>query len=287
MSTLSVKVITDVTSDSYVDNSLAAANAVALSAASSVGSAYNTANAAFNTANNVNLGPVFAVANAAYGNANTKLSNTSGVVFSGDIRFTGNVNTNIVKSNTIQGFDGTNYIVNGYPRMPGQIIEYLSGPCDGSSITVGSGTYTFQNVTAQQSDSYAYVDLTGSSLSYTPPTGATRVIYRFSWTSYWGSAHAISHNKFFIDGVEVLYARHSRSGYYHEGKSDFEWTIYIGGSGNTNTGRQASWTTAKTMKIQYRSYGGSDIMYQHGSTYWDGGAGNQFSMPHLTIIAIA
>lgn len=295
MSTLSVKVITDVTADSYVDNSLAAANSFANAAATSVGSsygaansAYNTANAAFNAANNVNLGPVFSVANAAYGNANTKLSNTSGVVFSGDIRFTGNVNTNIVKSNTIQGFDGTNYIVNGYPRMPGQVIEYLSSPCDGSSITVGSGTYTFQNVTTQQTDtSYTYVDLTGSSLSYTPPTGTTRVIYRFSWTSYWASAHAISHNKFYIDGVEVLYARHSRSGYYHEGKSDFEWTINIGGSGNTNTGRQASWTTAKIMKMQYRAYGGSDIMYQHGSMYWDGNSGNQFNLPHLTIIAIA
>ena len=294
MSTLSVKVITDVTSDSYVDNSLAAANSFANAAATSVSSsygaansAYNTANAAFNTANNVNLGPVFAVANAAYGNANTKLSNTSGVVFSGDIRFTGNVNTNIVKSNTIQGSDGTNYIVNGYPRMPGQVIEYLSSPCDGSTVTVGSGSYTFQNVTTYTAVTYTYTDVTGSSIAYTPPAGTTRVIYRFNSTMFWGSAHAISHNKFFIDGTEVLYARYSRSAYYYEDRTTFEWTINIGGNGNTNTGRQASWTTAKTLKMQWRAYGGSDVIYYHGTTYWDGGAGNQFSMPHLTIIAIA
>ena len=294
MSTLSVKVITDVTSDSYVDNSLAAANSFANATATSVissygaaNSAYNTANAAFNTANNVNLGPVFTVANAAYGNANTKLSNTSGVVFSGDIRFTGNVNTNIVKSNTIQGFDGTNYIVNGYPRMPGQIIEYLSSPCDGSTVTVGSGSYTFQNVTTYTAVTYTYIDITGSSITYTPPAGTTRVIYRFNSAMFWGSAHAIAHNKFFIDGTEVLYARYSRSAQYYEDRTTFEWTINIGGNGNTNTGRQASWTTAKTLKMQWRAYGGSDIQYYHGTTYWDGGSSTQFSMPHLTIIAIA
>ena len=230
---------------------------------------------------------IFNVANAAYGNANTKLSNTSGVVFSGDIRFTGNVNTNIVKSNTIQGSDGTNYIVNGYPRMPGQVIEYLSSPCDGSTVTVGSGSYTFQNVTTYTAVTYTYTDVTGSSIAYTPPAGTTRVIYRFNSTMFWGSAHAISHNKFFIDGTEVLYARYSRSAYYYEDRTTFEWTINIGGNGNTNTGRQASWTTAKTLKMQWRAYGGSDVIYYHGTTYWDGGAGNQFSMPHLTIIAIA
>jgi hypothetical protein len=245
---------------------------------------YATANAAFVNASAAVVGvvPAYNTSNAAFAKANNALANTSGTVFGGSLLVSSNIRTN-----TIQGFGGTNYIVDGYPRMPGQVIEYLASPCDGSTITGASGSYTWPSVTTQQSDSYSYIDLTGSSISYTPPTGATRVTYRFHWASYWVSAHAISHNKFFIDGVEVLWARHSRSAQYHESRSEFEWTINIGGVGSTNTGRQATWTTAKIMKMQYRSYGSGDIMYQHGTVYWDGGGSNQFSMPHLSIIAIA
>ena len=256
MSTLSVKVISDVTSLGYVDSSLAAANSASGAAFNQSNLAYNTANSAFNAANNVNLGPAFNAANAAYntanaafGTANTSLQNTS-------FTLNGTLTVGTIKANVIQTSGGTNVFANGIPQRSGSVIEYISSPCDGSTVVGISGSYTFQNVTAQQSDSYSYVDLTGSSITYTPPAGATRVIYRFEWASYWGSAHSISHNKFFIDGVEVLYARHSRSAYYHESRSQFEWTIHIGGNAWTNTGRQATWTTGKVMKIQYRSYGG-------------------------------
>jgi hypothetical protein len=84
----------------------------------------------------------------------------------------------------IKNSAGTAVLVNGYPRQPGQIIEYLSSPCDGSSVTVGSGTYTFQNVTGVQTGTDSYVDITGSSLAYTPPTGTTRVKYIFEYNWY-------------------------------------------------------------------------------------------------------
>jgi len=104
----------------------------------------------------------------------------------------------------IKNSAGTAVLVNGYPRQPGQIIEYLSSPCDGSSVTVGSGTYTFQNVTGVQTGTDSYVDITGSSLAYTPPTGTTRVKYIFEYNWYWPSGtHCISHHKFFIDAAEV------------------------------------------------------------------------------------
>ena len=86
MSTLSVKVISDVTSLGYVDSSLAAANSASASAFNQANVAFSTANSAFNAANNVNLGPAFNQANLAYANANTRLSNT-------DITITGNVTT--------------------------------------------------------------------------------------------------------------------------------------------------------------------------------------------------
>ena len=168
-------------------------------------------------------------------------------------------------------------LINGYPRRPGQVIEYLSSPCDGSSVTVGSGTYTFPNVTTTVSPVYSYTDVTGSNITYTPPVGTSRVIYDFHYTMF----------KFFIDANEVIFARFSRSGRYPEDRYSFVWNIAIGGSTNNNTGRQATWTTPKTLKMQWRSYGSSNARSLHGTTYWDGGGSTQFSMPVLTIIAIA
>ena len=193
----------------------------------------------------------------------------------------------ILKLDTLQLPDNRDVLVNGYPRMPGQVIEYLSSLCDGSIVTVGSGVYTFPNVTTQQVGTTAYQTITGSSLAYTPPTGATRVIYQFEFSSYFVSAHAINDYKFFIDGSEVVFARHNRSAQYQESRYTFTWPIAIGGTANSNTGRQSAWASAKTLSMQFRIYGASNNNNLHGTSYWDGGSGNQFSMPVLTIIAIA
>ena len=193
----------------------------------------------------------------------------------------------VLKVDTLKNNLNEDLLVDGYPRKPGQVIEYLSSPCDGSQVTVGSGTYTFPNVTGVQTSVTSYTDVTGSSITYTPPTGTTRVVYDFHYTMYWSDDHAISHWKFFIDADEVTYARFSRSGRYPEDRYSFVWSIAIGGSANTNTGRQATWTTAKTLKMQWRSYSTGNRRNIHGTTYWDGGGSTQFSMPILTIIAIA
>lgn len=194
-----------------------------------------------------------------------------------------------IKVDNIQNSAGQDLMVNGYPRQPGQIIEYLSSPCDGSVVTVASGAYTFPNVTGQQVITSTYTDITGSSISYTPPPGTSRVIYKFSFSTYWQNiAHSISHFKFFIDGSEVVYARHNRSSDHEERMATFEWTINIGGIANANTGRQSGWTTPKALKMQSRRYQ-TDYHGQnlHGTYYWDAGGTNVFSMPTLTIIAIA
>jgi hypothetical protein len=193
----------------------------------------------------------------------------------------------ILKVDDIKNNANQDLLVNGYPRRPGQVIEYLSSPCDGSVVSGASGNYTFPNVTTQQGSVLSYTTVTGSSIAYTPPAGTTRVVYDFHYTMYWGGTHAISHFKFFIDSSEVLFARFSRSGQYPEDRYSFVWNIAIGGSNNSNTGRQATWTSPKTLSMQWRNYGSGNARALHGTTYWDGAGSNQFSMPILTIIAIA
>lgn len=192
-----------------------------------------------------------------------------------------------LKVDNIQNSVGTDLFVNGYPKRPGQIIEHLANVCDGSTVTGYSGTYVWPLVTTQQGTSTTYTTITGSAISYTPPPWATKVLYRFEFASYWISAHAINDYKFFIDSAEVVYARHNRSAQYQESRYAFEWAIGIGGSANTNTGRMASWTVPKTLSMQVRMYGSSNNNNLHGTRYWDGAESIQFSMPTLSIIAIA
>jgi hypothetical protein len=185
---------------------------------------------------------------------------------------------------------GTNVLVNGYPTQPGQIIEYLTSLCDGSTVNGLSGSYTWPNVTAAQDFNSTYTTITGSQIAYTPPPGTSKVIYKFDFTYRWGveQSHSIQHYKFFIDGVEVLHSRHSKSAAYLENRSTFEWSIPVGGTANTNTGRQATWTSPKTLLLQARRYATSShggVIHQ--SFYWDGGGTTQFSLPSLSIIAIA
>jgi hypothetical protein len=198
--------------------------------------------------------------------------------------------TSIIRVDEIKNTLGTTVLKDGYPTQPGQIIEYLSSQCDGTQLIGRANTFTWENVTTSQNFSTTYLDVTGSTISYTPPPGASRVIYQFTFGYSWrNTAHSIQHFKFFIDSDEVVKARHNRSATYFESRYTFEWIIPIGGDADTSTGRQSSWTTPKTMKMQSRRYAaasnGGEV---HGTYYWDGtGIASQFNIPSLTLIAIA
>tara|TARA_R100000329_G_C7575591_1_gene203887 strand:- start:75 stop:737 length:663 start_codon:yes stop_codon:yes gene_type:complete len=163
------------------------------------------------------------------------------------------------------------------------IIEVISSVCDGSTV----GSYTFQNVSASQEFTTSFVDVTGSSIAYTPPTGTTQVAYEFGFHAGFQDNHAIASLKFFIDSDEVVYARHTYGAIdnFHA-RVHYKWIINIGGSADTNVGRLASWTSAKTLKLQGRDYGSSNDSRIHSTMYWENTGTGQFSMPTLTITAM-
>ena len=76
------------------------------------------------------------------------------------------------------------------------------------------------------------------------------------------------------------------SGQYPEMMPTLRYVIPISGSANTATGRQATWTSAKTLKIQSREYGSSNEAFLHSTNYWDGTSADQFHQPNLTITAL-
>lgn len=168
------------------------------------------------------------------------------------------------------------------------IIEVISGVCDGSTHTVNGTAYTFPNITAGQSTSTTYADVTGSSFTYTPPSDATRVEYHFQClTAPINNNRKFNHYKFYIDSDEVLYARTGFGDYTnsYEEIFDFRWVIGIGGTADTNVGRLATWTADKTMKMTVRTYSSGNEAYLHRTQYWDGGYSNNLRLPTLTITA--
>lgn len=192
-----------------------------------------------------------------------------------------------LKVDEIQNTSGTVILPSdGYTYQPGQIIEVLTGVCDGSNVTVKSGTYALPSVTGGQTLTTTYADVTGSSIDYTPPTGTSRVIYEFSHQLSWSQDHAISHWKLYIDGTEVTDARHSLSGRYPERVEHHMWVFRIGAY-VAATGAQSTWTSAKTIKLQARHYASNGNDKVHYTTYWDGAGGAQYSKPVLRITAIA
>jgi len=166
-------------------------------------------------------------------------------------------------------------------------LEVVSLNCDGGSVTVPSGTYTSTNVTTHQGLTTSYQVITGSSISYTPPAGATAVVYEFNYQLRGVDTHGIAHIRFQIDGTEVVYARtnisanSAMSGRYH-----FRWIIPIGGTASANTGRQATWSSGKVLRLQAREYGTSNETNMHQSQHWNGSGTSTFMAPTLMITAV-
>lgn len=187
-------------------------------------------------------------------------------------------------------FVSNNFFQNSSTYRSGEIIEVLTGPCVGQNITVESGTYTMPNVTATLLGTSSYQDITGSAITYTPPTGTTRVQYQYDFLIgiAANNERLLNHYKLFIGGTEVTKYRHneSRGQYAADGLQTIKWTFEIG-TANADIGSQATWTTGKEIKAQFREFSASYDIKLHETYYWDGTGSNQIHTPTLTITAIA
>jgi len=169
----------------------------------------------------------------------------------------------------------------------GEVIECLTGTCDGRTIVGQSGSYTWPNA-AQQIPSTSYVDMSGSSISYTPPTGTNHVKYEFNFqASYYATAAPLYHLRFYYDGTEVTHGKFSQYMYYDDRKNYVIALSLNNGTPSVADGKIGTWNTAKTMKLSVRAYHTSYRPDIHSTHYFDGVGSRQFVRPTLTITAIA
>ena len=171
-----------------------------------------------------------------------------------------------------------------------QVLEQFYSPCDGSTIATSGGNITLGNVTARQqlSDS-SFAAVTGSTISYVPPTGTTQVIYTYQFrVTSDGDNNGLMSMGFTVDGNEATDARFTmRLGTaYNDQIGTFTWGINIGGSTTAATGRLASWTSAKTLVLEVREHGSDNESQVHYIQNWQGGPINQVRKPCIGITAI-
>jgi hypothetical protein len=185
-----------------------------------------------------------------------------------------------------------------FPAASGNsVLEVVQGICDGRVITVPSGTYTLPNVTAEQIYNTSYSDVTGSSITYTPPENAKYVLYRFDFKWLSQGSSGLSHFRLYMDSTEVIPAYRHCAGQYSGSHSNshanlpmmveyvFDLTAV---SDDIANGKLAGWTSAKTIKVQARGYTSTYIPAAHGNQWFDGTSATgarEYTKPVLNIIA--
>jgi hypothetical protein len=167
----------------------------------------------------------------------------------------------------------------------GQVLEVLKGICDGRTVEVESGTYTLQNVTAIQNiTDLNWNIITGSSISYKPPTGTKKVCYQFRYQWY----ATLFSLELYIDGV----ASGIKRGIANNRRDDYDivsFSFEIGGNTtDASKGIFSSWDSNKTLDIRIHRYSSSYDTKLHGSNYWEGSSstGTGLQLPTVKITAI-
>ena len=176
---------------------------------------------------------------------------------------------------------------------PGEIIETLQGRANGRSIEVLSGTYTLTNVSGLQNATTSHAVINGSSISYKPPPGTTRVIYEFWCFMRQTDVGPILHFAGRVAGTQVTESRHT----WREStaNNDYQTWIYnnmtltIGevATDSLAAGKLASWTTNKTLDFTFREYSASYEGRLHRTNHWNGGGTDIDVKPVIKITAIA
>lgn len=177
------------------------------------------------------------------------------------------------------------------------VLEEIQCVPDGRSITVGSGTYTMQNVTGAQTLTNAYTEVNGSKIDYTPPSGTKYIKYQYNFHINPSSYYGISHYRIYVDGADVTeamktYACQYYSTYGYANQMMIMNYVFDLTASTTDVaaGKFSEWTGAKEICVKARRYSGTYVLNLNGNKWRDGtsASGNfLWNRPLLTIQALS
>ena len=135
-------------------------------------------------------------------------------------------------------------------------------------------------ISAGQDLSTTYAVVTGSSISYTPPSSASYVMYEFNFISSGKDSRQIGHYKIQVDGTDIDSSKHTIGQEVSTGSGR-------GTSLNHIKHRLTTWSGAKTVRLMAREYSDSFEPILHQQYQFDGTAGGAFYYdPTLIIFSV-
>jgi hypothetical protein len=174
----------------------------------------------------------------------------------------------------------------------GTVLEHLEGYCDGRTV----GGVVFPTVSSWTAfNTTTYTDVAGSTIAYTPPSDATTVIYKFTFSYYGSTNGGLSHWRSYIDTDEVtigrttLAANYQTTNLYDHRIQTLTLPISVGDTQDVANGNLSSWTTPKTIKLMARAHSENYYFSLHKNRWWNGtGASGSdlVRIPTLSITAI-
>jgi hypothetical protein len=171
------------------------------------------------------------------------------------------------------------------------VLEQIVYYADGKTVVTGAGNFTAPNITAITGvTSNSFIDSPGTNIDYTPPAGATKVIYEaFIQGRYYNDTHMSPSLYVELDGTQINQTRRTELQ-----QNTYEMVILalavicIDGSYSDDiaNSKLASWTSAKTIKTKICCYNSSYQFYVNGSYHYAGSAPNLITPPMMKITAI-
>ena len=162
----------------------------------------------------------------------------------------------------------------------GQILETIACMCDGRTVTVPSGSYTIANVTTAQASTTTLATAIGSEISYTPPAGTKTLVYNYEFQFDVTANSGLSHFHTQVDGTKVLASARSFSSNYASTNWNHAQMRFSAGytfdlnAGNTDVAQgkfqTGTWTSAKTIRGQFRQYNSNYTISLHRNQHWNG-----------------
>ena len=207
-----------------------------------------------------------------------------------DVDITGVQEGDVLKwNNTLSKFESKNLATTSSSSQEGQVLEVITGICDGRDVIGKSGTYTMPNVTAGQSFTSTYEDLTGSEISYKPPIGTRYIKYSFRFhladdDDYnWANAGLT----LYIDNVAQGSPEMVGNSYYGDEYVLVSWIIGITGTTSASDITFDNWTDNKTIKLKVKERDPIRESRAHlAGTYSTSIGSDTILIPQIEIIAI-
>jgi len=195
----------------------------------------------------------------------------------GDINLTGTLRLN-----------GSEFI----STATGSVIEELHSLCNTTSL---KSRATIENVTGAQALTTSYADCTGSKVSaYTCPTGTSEIVYELNVLVAGKDATPMTNWRLYssTDGAsftEVTKARTNCSqGTFGSDKVILRWVFKVNAASDDSTvGQFSAATPTLYFKWQVRNYSAVYEGKLHETLYFDGSLSSQFSLPSISVKAIA